>query len=79
MESKITFSGPGPFDLPVAQSSTAGIVGSVSRTDNIVRLSFRVLVDPNRPELVRIAVPSSQALDLAEKIRTAVLGPVKDG
>jgi hypothetical protein len=79
MENKITFSGPGPYDLPVAQSSTAEIVGSVSRIDNTVRLTFRVLVDPSHPELVRIAVPSSQALDLAEKIRTAVLGPLKDG
>lgn len=55
-DNKITFDGPGPFDLPTAQQATVYAEG-----DGVV-LSFRVLVNPNRVELVRIALSSNQAL-----------------
>jgi hypothetical protein len=71
MESSVQFQGPGPFDLPVAQSATAG-PGLVA-----VTVSFLVLVNPSRPEVVRIAVPNSLALELAAAIVQAA--PRKPG
>ncbi len=65
--SRIEFHGPGPFDLPVAQSVAA------SPVDNTVVLTFRVLARSNQLEVVRIAVPSSLARDLAVEISTASL------
>ena len=64
-ESRIEFHGPGPFDLPVAQQSKA------YRSGRIVEVAFRVLVDPSRLELVRIAIPYNQALELVAQIRNA--------
>lgn len=66
MDSAIQFQGAGPFDLPVAQRATAD-AGTTA-----VTLSFRVLVDPSRVEVVRIAVLNSQALELAAAILRAV-------
>lgn len=66
-ESRIEFHGPGPFDLPVAQQSKA------YRSGHIIEVAFRVLVDPNRLELVRIAIPSNQALELVSQLRTAAI------
>lgn len=72
MDNKITFSGPGPYDLPVAQSATVQTAGWADHTDNTVVLAFRVLADPSRLELVRITVPNNLALDLAGQIARAV-------
>jgi hypothetical protein len=69
MESQIQFLGPGPFDLPVAQSATAA-----PGTD-AVTVIFRVLVNPNQMEAVRIAVLNSQALELAAAIAKAASSP----
>ena len=63
---RISFEGPGPFDLPVAQAALAAPQGDA------VSLSFRVLVDSNRLELVRIAVLNNQALELAAAILAAI-------
>jgi hypothetical protein len=71
MDSSLQFQGPGPFDLPVAQGARAE-----AGTD-AVTLSFRVLVEPNRMEVVRISVLNSQALELAAEIATAAVR--KDG
>jgi hypothetical protein len=65
MESKITFSGLGPYDLPASHSSRA------SPLNETVVLHFRVLIDPTREEVVRIAIPNNQALDLAGQIAKA--------
>jgi hypothetical protein len=65
MAGKVTFTGEGPFDLPVAQQARCD-PGS-----DAVTLVFRVLVDPSRVELVRIAVLNNQALDLAGEIAQA--------
>lgn len=65
--SRIEFHGPGPFDLPVAQSVAA------SPVDNTVVLTFRVLARSNQLEVVRIAVLSSQARGLAVQIASAAL------
>jgi hypothetical protein len=65
--SRIEFHGPGPFDLPVAQSVAARPV------DDTVVLTFRVLARSNQLEVVRIAVPSSQARGLAVEISSAAL------
>ena len=66
MSSEIQFRGTGPFDLPVAQSSMA------TEGTNAVTLSFRLLAQPNHLAMVRIAIPNSQALELAAAIAQAV-------
>jgi hypothetical protein len=73
MSDDIEFHGHGPFDLPVAQQSSA------SRSGNTVLVAFRVLTDPNRLVTVRIAVPNNQALELAGQIaRGAAEASVQD-
>ncbi len=64
-ESRVEFHGPGPFDLPVAQQSKA------YRSGHTVEVAFRVLVDPSRLELVRIAIPYNQALELGYQMKNA--------
>ncbi len=66
-ESRVEFHGPGPFDLPVAQQSKA------YRSGHTIEVAFRVLVDPSRLELVRIAVPNNQALELGFQITHAAV------
>ncbi len=56
------FSGPGPFEFPLAQSARADC------GDDCVVLSFRVLVDGGRTEVVRIPISSEHALGLAAQI-----------
>ena len=69
MNHKIEFHGLDPFDLPVSHRSRA-----YPGTD-AVTLAFLIL-DPrtNQPITVRIAVPNSQALELAGQIATASTG-----
>lgn len=75
MESRVVFEGHGPFDLPVAQQVHAEAQGS-----NSVSLSFRLLVDPSRLEVVRIAVLNNQALELLDQLQAAIsnLGGAQD-
>lgn len=61
----IQFQGSGPFDLPVAQRAT------VTRGSDAVTLSFRIFVNPNQQEVVRIAVLNNQALEFAAEITKA--------
>jgi hypothetical protein len=69
MESHIQFQGPGPFDLPVAQRA------KVEAGTDAATVSFRVLVNPNQPLLVRIAVPNGLLLELAAEIARAAPSP----
>ena len=66
-ESRVEFHGPGPFDLPVAQQVSADPVA------NTVVLSFRILARSKELEVVRIAVLSNQALELAAQMRAAAI------
>jgi hypothetical protein len=65
MTSRIIFDGPGPFDLPVAQSA------NVEAGPDAATVGFRVLENSNRLVLVRIAVPNSLLLELASALATA--------
>jgi hypothetical protein len=69
MTGALTFSGHGPYDLPVAQLARAESQGDA------VSLTFRVLVNPSQMEVVRIAVLNSQALELAAQILEAASKP----
>ena len=67
MDSKVTFEGSGPFDLPIA------LVSKAFPGDRTVLLNFRVEIEPGRAEMVRIEVPSDDASDLADQISKAAV------
>lgn len=64
-ERNIRFEGPGPYNLPAAQSVRA------SRVDNTIVLTFQLLVEPDRIGSVSVAVLDSQAPSLVDQISQA--------